>query len=178
MTDRKALTENDREELIAYLDGELDEKGSQAWEARLMLEPAVRAEADALKRTWDLLEYAPKPPAPSPTFTSRTLDRLAVIKPRENTLWADLRPMRSGWGVLWAAGLLLAFLLGYTATSGPRQVNRQASASLAAKAQSDAPTQQLAADLRVVENLQVYENAEDIEFIQELEKLELFADES
>lgn len=174
MTDRQPLSEQDREELSAYLDGELDEKRAQAWESRLMLEPAVRAEADALRRTWDLLEYIPKAPAPSATFTSRTMDRLAVVKPRQKPAWGDFEPLRSRWGGLWAAGLLAAVVSGFVVTSTPRRVSRQHPTAPTAAT----PAQQLAADLRVVDNLQLYETAEDLEFIQELEKLELFADES
>jgi len=59
-------------EMVAYLDGELDPKSAAAIEAKISLDPAARAEADALKRTWELLDYLPLP-EPSPNFTQRTL---------------------------------------------------------------------------------------------------------
>jgi hypothetical protein len=66
-------------ELIAYLDGELDPPAARRVEARLAADPALRARADALKRSYDLLDFLPKP-EPSPTFATRTLDRLPAVK--------------------------------------------------------------------------------------------------
>ena len=68
------MTDDDRETLTAYLDGELDEVAEQAIEARLSQEPALRAELDALKQAWGLLDYLPGT-VPSNDFTHRTLDR-------------------------------------------------------------------------------------------------------
>src|SRR5262245_33529894 len=101
------LSEEDRDALTAYLDGELDEASTHAFEARLSREPSLRAEADALKRTWDLLDYLPRP-EPSTTFTHRTLERLAVHETAKHGMvgagrrWNWLAP------VGWAAAMLLA----------------------------------------------------------------------
>src|SRR5262245_7111665 len=67
----------DREDLIAYLDGELDEEATRAVESQMNIDPTVRSEVESLKRTWDLLDYLPRP-EPSPNFTHRTLDRLST----------------------------------------------------------------------------------------------------
>jgi hypothetical protein len=67
-------------ELIAYLDGELDPVAARKVEARLARDPAARARAAELKKSFDLLDYLPKP-EPSPNFTSRTLDKLPTVKP-------------------------------------------------------------------------------------------------
>ena len=67
-------------ELVAYLDGELDPAAARKVEARLAKDPAARARAAELKKSFDLLDYLPKP-EPSPTFTSRTLDKLPTVKP-------------------------------------------------------------------------------------------------
>src|SRR5262245_34562944 len=98
------LDEHDREELTAYLDGELDEEQARAIESRLTRDPAARAEADTLQRTWELLDYLPRP-EPSPAFTHRTLDR---INTRE-TQHAAARRRRRRWlaGAGWAAAFLL-----------------------------------------------------------------------
>ncbi|MFO0826275.1 MAG: hypothetical protein U0792_24685 [Gemmataceae bacterium] len=66
-------------ELVAYLDGELEPLAARKVENRLATDPAARDKAAALKKTYDLLDYLPKP-EPSPTFTSRTLERLPVSK--------------------------------------------------------------------------------------------------
>ena len=72
-----AINDDDKAELVAYLDGELDEEATQAVEAKIAGDPEVRAELDALKQTWGMLDYLPKA-SPSPNFTHRTLQRLTV----------------------------------------------------------------------------------------------------
>ncbi len=67
-------------ELVAYLDGELEPSAARKVEVRLAADPDARAKATALKKTFGLLDYLPKP-EPSPTFTTRTLERLPVLKP-------------------------------------------------------------------------------------------------
>ena len=66
-------------ELVAYLDGELDAAAARKVEARLAADPAARARAAELKKSFDLLDYLPKP-EPSPNFTTRTLDKLPAVK--------------------------------------------------------------------------------------------------
>lgn len=66
-------------ELVAYLDGELDPPSAHKVEARLAKDPAARARAAELKKSFDLLDYLPRP-EPSPTFTTRTLDKLPAVK--------------------------------------------------------------------------------------------------
>src|SRR5262245_50467965 len=106
MTTPAPLNDDEREDLIAFLDGELDEEKAHALEARITLDPTVRAEAETLKRTWDLLDYLPRP-EPSPAFTNRTLDRISM---RETELaLRPARPLRR-WliGIGWAAAVVVA----------------------------------------------------------------------
>ena len=56
-------------ELVAYLDGELDPAAARRIETKLASDPQARAKATALKKTFDLLDYLPKP-EPSATFTT------------------------------------------------------------------------------------------------------------
>src|SRR5262245_39880749 len=65
-------------ELVAFLDGELNAQDAEAVEARIGRDPNSRAEADALKRTWDLLDYLPRT-EPSQLFTARTLERIEPL---------------------------------------------------------------------------------------------------
>src|SRR5436305_2407029 len=67
-------------ELVAYLDGELDEHATQELEQQMGRDPQLRARADALKKTWELLDFLPQP-EPTASFTSRTLDRVSVSLP-------------------------------------------------------------------------------------------------
>jgi hypothetical protein len=66
-------------DLVAYLDGELDTAAARRVEARLARDPAARARAAELKKSFEMLEFLPKP-EPSPNFTSRTLDKLPAVQ--------------------------------------------------------------------------------------------------
>src|SRR5689334_13497098 len=98
MGDKPTLSEQDRADLVAYLDGELPRPARHALEAKLSLDPRARAEADALRRTWELLDYLPRP-QPSSGFTNRTLERISAQRPRPS--WLD----RDGRWRPWALGL-------------------------------------------------------------------------
>lgn len=76
---RPGLSEEDREKLTAYLDGELGEDATEALVAELGRSPQLRTEAEELKKTWELLDYLPRPQAPE-NFTAKTLDRLDTTK--------------------------------------------------------------------------------------------------
>ena len=112
MTNPAPLSEDERADLVAYLDGELTGEQARALEARLSLDPAARAEADALRRAWDLLDFLPRP-EPSATFAERTVSRLAPAPTRTS----PLAPRRTSWkpalwGAGWAAAVVLAGLAG------------------------------------------------------------------
>src|SRR5579872_412964 len=100
-----SLSDKDRADLVAYLDGELDEQQSRALEARLNVDSAARAEAESLRRTWELLDYLPRA-EPSAAFTNRTLEKLAI----QPTTGVQPARRRRRWllGTAWAAGVLLA----------------------------------------------------------------------
>ena len=162
MSNQPAFSEEEREDLIAYLDGELDEEAARAIEAKLALDPAARAEADSLKRTYDLLDFLPKS-EPSANFTNKTMSRIAPIQ-----TGARSRMMRGGipWrlvfaGLGWAAALMLAALGGYSGYN--RLVPGDA---------------ELARDLRIIENKRLYELVEDMNFVRELDQLDLFGPDS
>jgi len=162
MSKSKPLTEAERAELVAYLDGELTGEVKRAVETRINLDPTWRAEAESLKRTWDLLDYLPRP-EPSPNFTHRTLDKLSTHATR-----AALGQRRSGrrwlFGAGWAAAVVLIGLAGYFAAVGltppPKPVPKD-----------------LARDLRLIENFRAYEDVEMLEFLRELDRPDLFGDE-
>jgi anti-sigma factor RsiW len=144
------LNEGDREDLIAYLDGEADARTARSVEAKLSTDPAVRREADALKRAWDMLDYLPRP-EPSPNFTHRTMERLSVQGSTPRRRW---RRWLLGFG--WAATVLFAAAAGF---GGSLVVQHQRDAAL---------EQELLRDLHAVENLRAYENVDDIDFLQKL----------
>src|SRR5438093_12897658 len=105
----KRLTDEERAELVAYLDDEMAGEAKRAIEARLSRDPVWRAEAESLKRTWDLLDYLPKP-EPKADFTQRTMSRIGPVrKPEGGTKTGGPRPVVGRWllaGAAWAAMLM------------------------------------------------------------------------
>jgi anti-sigma factor RsiW len=162
------LSDEDRENLVAYLDGELSAKASRALEAKLNLDTEARAEAEALRRTWEMLDYLPRP-EPTATFSSRTLERVSalqtVVTPQSGRHWPTW-VLNAGW----AAALLLACTLGYAAVSW-----------LSMKPSPGEPAtrldeQLLARDLRLIENQRLYELVDDVSFLRQLDDPDLFGD--
>jgi anti-sigma factor RsiW len=156
MAEQPPASNEEKADLVAYLDGELDAKTKSAIEARLRADPRARAEVDAMSRVWELLDYLPQP-QPSPTFTHRTLERITGLRPA-----ARRRP---AWllGLGWAAGLLLAAGASFAGVYW-----------LLPRDKTDAA---LARDLRILENRRLYEPVEDIDYLWELGRPDLFGDE-
>jgi len=162
------LNDKDRANLVAYLDGELDEKTARALEARLNLDPAARAEAETLRKTWELLDYLPRP-EPSVSFTNRTLEKLAV----QHTTGPRPTGARRGWpwwllGIGWAAALVVAaagglgaahFLWSGDATPGPETAEIE---------------EVMVRYPRVVEYQHLYEQLDSADFLRALDDPELF----
>lgn len=149
------LPEREREELVAYLDGELSDPDASRVEARISLDPAARAEAEGLRRTWALLDCLPRP-EPSPAFTHQTLQRISAVRsarPTGQRAW----PRRLAWV---AAGLLAGALGVATGRFVP---NRAAPAS-----PPSIPDEELARDLGAVENRRLYQYVEDVGFLRAL----------
>jgi anti-sigma factor RsiW len=157
MAGRLPLTEQERADLVAYLDGELHGEAARAVEARIHLYPEVRAEAESLKRAWDLLDFLPSP-EPSPSFTERTLSR-AVPLPATEPL---ARPRRWPLVTAWAASVVLAFAAGWSGYAWlvPWRPGER----------------ELVQDLRVIENYRLYEPAGDLDFLRRLAQGDLFGE--
>src|SRR4051794_8273885 len=158
------MTDDDRETLTAYLDGELDEAAEQALEARLSQEPALRAELDALKKTWGLLDYLPGT-VPSNDFTHRTLDRLSFERSSTMSL-----KFKRGWPLrrttLWVASALIALGVGIAASASYRKY---------AHTPTD-PDEPIVRHLRLLERLPAYDTVDDLEFLKTLDDPDLFGD--
>lgn len=111
MTEPSPLSERERADLTAYLDGELTGEAARALEVKLNLHPQARAEAEALRRTWDMLDFLPRP-QPSADFTHRTMERLTPL-PSTRRGKLRMRCLR----LAWLAAILLAAWGGYVAYS-------------------------------------------------------------
>jgi anti-sigma factor RsiW len=161
------LNDEERANLSAYLDGELDEGTAEALEAKLATDPLARAEAESLRRTWELLEYLPRTEA-STSFTHRTLERLAVQTGARPTL--RLRG-RLPWWLLaagWAAALVLAASGGLAASN---LLWQRPTPTLEDPAEFEG---RAARDLPVIEQKRLYDHADDLEFLRALDQADLF----
>jgi hypothetical protein len=187
-------------ELVAYLDGELDPTAARQVEARLATDPDARAKAAALKKTFDLLDYLPKPEA-SPNFTTRTLDKLPAVKsgsatpapvahaPGSPNSVSSSVPVALTTGAitpppapppprrwLWAAGVLVA-VAGFAAAGYFGAAALRPHLYPAPAPREPAAEELPLSDHRLVENLPLYSAADDLEFVQKLADPEFFGDE-
>jgi anti-sigma-K factor RskA len=164
------LSEEEKAELVAYLDGELDDATTQAIETKIATDPDARAEIDALKQAWGMLDYLPKA-SPSPSFTNRTMERLTIEKVGGATKTQPLGRSRSPWLLTasWAAALLLAVGGGYLATTHlwptPPTPDPIPDAD-----------QELVRHLRIAEKWRYYENMDDLHFVEKLNHPQMFGE--
>ncbi|NNJ24267.1 anti-sigma factor family protein [Alienimonas chondri] len=112
------LSAEDRDDLVAYLDGELDGEAGGRIEKALSASPVARHEVEMLTRTWDLLDLLPAAD-PDREFTERTL---AAAKALDDSVpLADRTAVHvaKGAGLLaaWATGLVAAAAIGYLAAA-------------------------------------------------------------
>lgn len=159
MTESSELTPEQRENLVAYLDGELDETAAHEIENLLSQSVEVRKEVEELTQAWELLEVLPVAQA-SDEFTDRTLSTIKAVEteqaPRRHVWQSRLRSTALYGG--WAAALLLAAGIGFAVTN--RWVKTEAD--------------QLVGQLPVIENLDVYTEIDSVEFLNSLKESGLF----
>lgn len=153
------INEQERADLVAFLDGELSGEAARAIEAKISLDPRMRAEAESLKKAWELLDYLPKP-EPTTEFTGKTMSRLKALRPGED---GALRRWLIAAGA-WAAGLLLAAGGGY--------------AGFRAMTVPEPGERELTRDLRLIENKRYYDRVDDFDFVEKLDHPDLFGDET
>lgn len=149
------------EELVAYLDGELDAGDRQQVERRLADDAAYRTRLRHLQRTWDALDVLGRTD-PDEGFTRTTVE-LVAVKAAEEVRDEHSRLVRRrnwkwvGWTLAAvasaAAGWLLLTLL---FTRSDRELLR---------------------DFFIIERVDEYRSAESLQFIQALEESGLFASE-
>ena len=151
--EQQRLTPAERANLVAYLDGELNEGESRAIATKLSLSPTARREVESLEKTWELLEQLPRLKA-SEDFSERTLTEVRRLDEAggrlENAFFTTgARLLRSA---LWVGASALAFVLGFVLTQWlwPN------------------PTARLVRDLSVAEHLDEYREVGDFEFLKRL----------
>jgi hypothetical protein len=172
MAEKNPLDDEERAELVAYLDGELPKPAALALEAKLNTDPRMRAEVETLRRTWELLDFLPKA-EPNADFASRTLDRISTIRamPSQWKTRGRWRPWALGIG--WAAAVFLAAIVGY---GGGRLLSSRTGSSNGGETKDVQP--QLVEDFRVIENQRLYVHADDLDFLRALQDPELFGEDN
>ena len=81
MSKLSRLTPQDRYDLVAYLDNELDDVTVQRLQKTLADSPVARTDVEMLSRTYDLLDLLPKDGA-TPEFTQRTMTTVRLSEER------------------------------------------------------------------------------------------------
>ena len=164
------LSEDEKAELVAYLDGELDDAATQVVEAKIATNPDARAELDALKQTWGMLDFLPKA-SPSPNFTNRTMERLTLERfggsGSKKTPAYKPTPWLARIG--WAAAIAIALGGGYLASLRIWP----AAPGLDPIPEDELP---LVQHLRILERWRYYENADDLDFVKKLNHPDLFGE--
>lgn len=152
-----------RSNLVAYLDGELDEETSRGIERELVRSPVVRNEVESLTRTWEMLDLLPKTDA-TEQFTEQTLTAIRLDEYREplSDKWWFQRARRGVVLAGWAAGLAVAAGLGFVITN---------------RAIPNEP-ELLVRELPLIESLDIYTEVDNIDFIKDLQRDDLFNEES
>ena len=145
------------DDLVAYLDGELEQKAARHIEQKLAADGEFRERLHQYQQAWDLLDELPKTRV-GDRFTDTTLEMVAVSASQAQIRLShrSQRQLISIGGALAAAACaLVGYLAVATIVSGPDK--------------------QLVEDLPVIESLDAYRHAESIEFLQSLTEHGLFA---
>jgi len=158
-TDRREGPDSLEEQLVAYLDHELDAKEAAAVEQLLASDPEAREALMRLDRTWSLLDQLDGARMEE-SFAQSTLEMVAAVAEEDVRTWEAGAPARRlrRWAVA-AAGLVLAALAGFLAVAVLRPN----------------PNTRLLEDLAVVEELDELRQIDDLEFLTMLYEQELFA---
>ncbi len=138
------------EQLVAYLDGELDDESSRRIEERLTSDSTLRDKLSRLERTWDALDDLEQVEVDE-DFAKTTIEMVALVAEEELQQEDEQRParLRRRW-LIGSAGLLSAWLVGF----------------VAAWALWPDPNAPLIEDLPVLEHLDEYQQIDDIEFLE------------
>lgn len=147
------------EELVAYLDGELDASGAARVERRLADDAPYRARLAQLQRAWDMLDTLQRIEA-NDDFARSTVEVIAV-KAADDAQTGQMRAIRRR-NFTWmsvAAAALVAATVGYMLFS--RRLAR--------------PNEELVRDLPVIERIDEYGAVDSVEFVERLHQEGLFA---
>ena len=146
------------EELIAYLDNEIDASGRMRVERRLADDAAFRERLRRMQQTWEALDLLPRANA-GDAFTSSTMT--LVVAEQEVAATQAVKQLKSKQGRRWwwgaaatAAAAALGFALVYRTLTSEDQA--------------------LVKDLPVIEKVDQLHNTPSVEFLTQLQQEGLF----
>jgi anti-sigma factor RsiW len=147
------------EELVAYMDGELDRSAAERVERKLAEDAAYRARLTQLQRAWDLLDSLQRSEADDELIHSTVA--MVAVQAAEDARTQKVRIVRrrSLTAAAIVAGVGLAALLGYAAIQ--RRLTRD--------------DRLLVRDLPLIERVDEYRNIDSLDFLKQLERENLFA---
>lgn len=169
-----AAEEDDKqaENLVAYLDGEMDDAGTLIIEQQLASDAQVRREVERLSRTWELLDLLPHRRA-SHEFTEKTLTSIrSKVGPQETGNAEAATNVRAPKRTALDRGRLRVWVLRIAACLGLLVV---ASAGFNnSYLTGSRQTTELLRDYPLLKQLHHYSEVGDAEFLRELQKQEVF----
>jgi hypothetical protein len=158
------LTEAQRENLVAYLDGELDEDNSRQIEQVLAASPTARREVEVLMGTWEMLDVLPQREA-SEQFVEDTMATIELAK-QSTTIEHPLTDSQPKFPIktvaVWMTGLAVSAIFGFFITN---QLIPN-------------PSETLVQELPLINELHLYSEVDSLEFLTELQQAELFEDDN
>ena len=150
------------EQLVAYLDGELDKESVARIESQLATDPELRGRLDSLSGVWAMLDELERPQVDR-ELTETTLEMVALAAGSDSGDGNGTLSRRQLRRVLTFTGVLsTAFFLGFICVAIARPNSNR----------------RLLEDLAVVERLDELRQIDDIEFLRELHKSGLFSEDS
>ena len=149
------------EQLVAYLDGELQPEAARQIENMLASDAHVRQRLNQLAASWDMLDQLPRATVDD-LFTRTTVEMVALAGEDEvaQTRVGDPARRRRRWleaGVATLAAAIVGFVLVAVAMPGQNEA--------------------LLRDLPVIKNLELYRDVDDIELLKQLQTANLFPEE-
>jgi anti-sigma factor RsiW len=149
------------EELVAYLDGELEPTEQARVERRLADDAAYRHRLSQLQKAWDLLDTLQRV-EPDAEFARSTVEMVAIQQEKE--VEQSLHAAKARTWLAWlagGAGVVAASVVGF----------------FIVQYQLQAPERALIRDMPVIQRVDQYNHVESVDFLEKLRKEGLFAGE-
>lgn len=151
-------------ELVAYLDGELDDSSSERLEKRLGQDRDLRHYAETLDRTWQMLNTLGEPTA-SGEFTRKTLASITAISKETETISASQAGLAKRFSQVPVAKIVLWLLVGFIGTGAALLLAQQTDLR-----RTSADDRELLDDLDLLKQYQQLRPIPDEAFLKDLSK--------